>query len=89
MTDQETTRSGQPSGPLGALADAMLGLSNAEDVKAIVMLCRGTDGMVGMGGYDGDDDGEAIADMFQYLTKVMEANGQQMILLPIEGGSLS
>lgn len=80
------TKTETPDSPLGFLADAMLKTLHEQDdegVKAIVMLHRGDEGMTALSGYDDDENVDAVADLFQYLQRLMEANGRKMEIVAI------
>lgn len=75
-----------PDSPLGFLADAMLKTLHAEGdegVRAIVMLHRGNEGMTALSGYEDDENIDAVADLFQYLQRLMEANGRTLEIIGI------
>ena len=77
-----------PDTLLGKLAADMLKLVDDladEEVRAIVMLHKGTDGMTALGGYEHDEDGNtgAMADLFLYLQSIAEANGRTLEFIGI------
>jgi len=95
MTDDGVSRTNEvPDSELGRLSNAMLQVMHDhgdEEVRAIVMLHKGDKGITALGNYEHDGDGDlgAIQDLFMYLKYVMQANGQDMVILPMQGPSPS
>lgn len=77
---------GQPHDRLTELAGVMTAAleTEAEDVKAVVMLQDGDRGGICLHGYD--DDSEAIADLFIHLKAIFEANGKTLMITGIGRG---
>jgi hypothetical protein len=55
------------------------------DEKCIVFLTSERDGQAGLVLHGYDEDTEAIADLVLHLRAIFEANGQQLLVVPLSG----
>jgi hypothetical protein len=83
-----TRQSEEPHDRLTILANEMIErlreLTPDERVRCVVLLDDGEMGGIGVSGYD--TSGDAIADIFVHLKAMFEANGQQLMVVPLGKG---
>jgi|SRR5215471_8469528 len=95
--DKDAKRSvGEPNSRMTRLCNAGLQAIEThpeytEDVKIIIMIHDNTGGEdsggIGMGGYNSpEDDSEAVMDLFIHLKSIFQANGSDLMIMPIHKG---
>ena len=91
MGDLEARREQKPHERLTRVCDAMLEGGKAhpeyeEGMRLITLVNFDNHGGIGIDGYDDDDDWDAVIDIFLHLKAIVQASGQDLLIVPLKGG---
>jgi hypothetical protein len=83
--DPTIERSVKPDSPLAAIGNAMLEAAEkidpSDDLRAVVLLRKGTSWSSCLGGYEKDTD--AVADLLVHVEAILRANGKRMEIVTL------